>query len=256
LPLDSHGMLHWILSCCLPVPPLFWPARNLRPATAHPDCLIASHSSRLISQLQPNFPSLRALLGRFSTFSLHFSRDCGELLREWGCVGVGQWRSPLRHHQRLAILLVLVWESEISVWQLRSCFCGAPSLTRGRACLLYMVLALASAVFLGSESLGTRRPYFTVSDFRLSFSSPPTTRRVTMKVFDPASTPVKVKVTLRLTVSQSVSLGVEPHLGLLTRYLVPFDSYGLVFFCGAPSLTRGRVCLLSESLPALASHLL
>jgi hypothetical protein len=35
-------------------------------------------------------------------------------------------------------------------------FCGAPSLTRGRVCLLYMLLALASAVYLGSESLGTR----------------------------------------------------------------------------------------------------
>jgi hypothetical protein len=32
------------------------------------------------------------------------------------------------------------------------------------------------------------RPYFTVSDSRLSFSSPPTTRRVTVEVFDPAST--------------------------------------------------------------------
>jgi hypothetical protein len=40
---------------------------------------------------------------------------------------------------------------------------------------------------------------------------------------------VKVKVTLRLTVSQSVSLGVELHLGLMTRYLLLFDSYGLVF---------------------------
>jgi hypothetical protein len=29
---------------------------------------------------------------------------------------------------------------------------------------------------------------------------------------------VQVQVTLRLTVSQSVSLGVEPHLGLMTRY--------------------------------------
>jgi hypothetical protein len=36
-------------------------------------------------------------------------------------------------------------------------FCGAPSLTRGRVCLLYKLLALASAVFLGSESLGTRK---------------------------------------------------------------------------------------------------
>jgi hypothetical protein len=34
------------------------------------------------------------------------------------------------------------------------------------------------------------RPYFTVSDLRLPFSSPPTTRRVTVDVFDPASTRV------------------------------------------------------------------
>jgi hypothetical protein len=40
---------------------------------------------------------------------------------------------------------------------------------------------------------------------------------------------LKVKVTLRLTVSQSVSLGVEPHLGFMTRYLLLFDSYGLIF---------------------------
>jgi hypothetical protein len=42
------------------------------------------------------------------------------------------------------------------VWQLRSCFYGAPSLTRGLVCLLYMLLVLTSAVFLGSESLGSR----------------------------------------------------------------------------------------------------
>jgi hypothetical protein len=40
---------------------------------------------------------------------------------------------------------------------------------------------------------------------------------------------VKVKVTLRLTVSQSVSLGVEPHLGLMARYILLFDSHGLLF---------------------------
>jgi hypothetical protein len=32
-----------------------------------------------------------------------------------------------------------------------------------------------------------------------------------------APIPVRVRVTLQLTVSQSVSLGVEPNLGLLTR---------------------------------------
>jgi hypothetical protein len=45
------------------------------------------------------------------------------------------------------------------------------------------------------------------------------------------------------SVSQLVGLGVEPHLGLMTRYVLLFDSYGFVF-CGAPSLTRGRVFLL------------
>jgi hypothetical protein len=40
---------------------------------------------------------------------------------------------------------------------------------------------------------------------------------------------VKVKVTLRLTVGQSVSRGVEPQMGLMIRYLLLFDSYGLVF---------------------------
>jgi hypothetical protein len=44
----------------------------------------------------------------------------------------------------------------ITVWQLRPCFCGTPSLTRGRVCLLNMLLVLASAVFLRSESFGTR----------------------------------------------------------------------------------------------------
>jgi hypothetical protein len=33
-------------------------------------------------------------------------------------------------------------------------------------------------------------PYFSVSDLRLPFSSPPTTRRVTVEVFEPASTRV------------------------------------------------------------------
>jgi hypothetical protein len=35
-------------------------------------------------------------------------------------------------------------------------FSEAPCLTRGQVCLLYMLLALASVVFLGSHSPGTR----------------------------------------------------------------------------------------------------
>jgi hypothetical protein len=67
---------------------------------------------------------------------------------------------------------------------MRICWCGAPSLTTGRVCRSQFLLALDSAVILGSDS----RPYFTVSDSRLSFSSPPTTRANTVEVFDPAST--------------------------------------------------------------------
>jgi hypothetical protein len=76
----------------------------------------------------------------------------------------------------------------ITVWQLRSCFYGAPSLTRGRVCLLYLLLVLASAVFPASDSNRDSRPYSAVLELRLLLSSPPTTRRVTVEVFDPAST--------------------------------------------------------------------
>jgi hypothetical protein len=44
----------------------------------------------------------------------------------------------------------------ITFWQLRFCFYGVPSLTRWRVCLLYTLLALGSAVLLGSQSLCSR----------------------------------------------------------------------------------------------------
>jgi hypothetical protein len=65
---------------------------------------------------------------------------------DWRSVSKSWCRVPSRDHDHIFT----------TVWQLRSCFWRASSLTRGRVCLLYMLLALASAVFLGSESLGTR----------------------------------------------------------------------------------------------------
>jgi hypothetical protein len=44
----------------------------------------------------------------------------------------------------------------ITVRQLRISWCGALSLTRGRVCRLQLLLVLASAVILGSESCETR----------------------------------------------------------------------------------------------------
>jgi hypothetical protein len=55
-------------------------------------------------------------------------------------------------------------------------------------CRLQLLLALASAFILGSESRGTRDHYFTVSDSKLPFLSPSTTDRAAVEVFDPAST--------------------------------------------------------------------
>jgi hypothetical protein len=48
---------------------------------------------------------------------------------------------------------------------------------------LKIAFGLASAVILGDP-----RPYFTVSELRLPNLSPPTTRRVTVELFDLAST--------------------------------------------------------------------
>jgi hypothetical protein len=69
--------------------------------------------------------------------------------------------------------------------------------------------------------------------------------------YDWLDSQVRVKVTLRLTVSQSISLGVESHLGLMNRYLLLFDSYGLGFV-GRPLWREdGSVfCTCSWPLPA------
>jgi hypothetical protein len=58
----------------------------------------------------------------------------------------------------------------IAVGQLRLCWYGALSLTRGRVCRLQLLLVLDSAIILRSESPWDSRPYFTVSDLRLLLS--------------------------------------------------------------------------------------
>jgi hypothetical protein len=54
---------------------------------------------------------------------------------------------------------------------------------------------------------------------------------------------VKVKVTLLLAISQSWCRAL---MGFMTRYSFPFDG-------GAPSRTRGRVCLLSVTVSSIKS---
>jgi hypothetical protein len=59
-------------------------------------------------------------------------------------------RYPSERHDQFFFLL------EIFFRQLRVCYFVAPSLTRGRVCNLLLLLVLASAVPLGSESRGTQ----------------------------------------------------------------------------------------------------
>jgi hypothetical protein len=65
-------------------------------------------------------------------------------------------KSKLYYDRRLVDQSVLVSGTlEIFFRQLRVCYFVAPSLTRGRVCNLLLLLVIASAVLLGSQSRGT-----------------------------------------------------------------------------------------------------
>jgi hypothetical protein len=99
----------------------------------------------------------------------------------------------------------------------------APPLTYTSHKPLQHLLSLLQPAILTSRSLATASTNGDSSASRAQVlsSKPPLQNSTQVKV----KVKVKVKVTLRLTVSQSVSLGV----GLMTRYFLLFDSYGLVF---------------------------
>jgi hypothetical protein len=110
----------------------------------------------------------------------------------------------------------------ITVRQLRVCWFGTLSLTREWVCRLLLLLALASTVILGPDSLGTRdhiqlsqirifpfRRLLRLAGLRWWYSTPPTHGSWTVSQ--------KSQSHIRLTVSHSVSLSVEPHMGLMTR---------------------------------------
>jgi hypothetical protein len=91
-------------------------------------------------------------------------------------------------------------------------------------CMLYVCTSYVSCVYIVTCFLGSRPIQRFVARQQLCKYA-----TILQALLGSLSQKVKVKVTLRLTVGQSVILGVEPHMGLMTRYLFLFDSYGLVF---------------------------
>jgi hypothetical protein len=110
-------------------------------------CLVAASScGRSPSSGFPNCPRPQLPASRFSHLHLSTQVKVKFMLRptvsRTVCLGV--------KHPSGAQDLVF-----ITLGQLRVCWCGALSLARGRVCRLQLLLALASAVILGSESSGT-----------------------------------------------------------------------------------------------------
>jgi hypothetical protein len=106
----------------------------------------------------------------YSQSKSHIATDGQSVSKSWS-------RAPFGAHDQIFI----------TVCQLRTCLCGAPSLMRTGLSFVYAAGPCQRSLSRVRVPWYSR-PYFTVSDLRLPFSSPPTTRRVTVEVFDPAST--------------------------------------------------------------------
>jgi hypothetical protein len=78
-----------------------------------------------------------------------------------------QWASPSWYQAPIWTREQFFFLLEIIFRQLRVCYFVAPSLKRGRVCNLLLLLVLASAVPLGSESCGTQDHILLSQFFRL-----------------------------------------------------------------------------------------
>jgi hypothetical protein len=126
---------------------------------------------------------------------------------DWGPVNQAWCRAPIWGS----------WPDIFTVWHLRSCFCGAPSLTRGPVSFYICCWPLPAQSFSGPSPLEMETIFYCLrletSLFVASYDSQGHGGGIRPRLHTGVKLLVKVKVTLRLTASQSVSLGVEPPSG-------------------------------------------
>jgi hypothetical protein len=102
------------------------------------------------------------------------------------------------------------------------------SLPRGRLCRLQLALPLASAVILGSESRGIR-DHILLSHPRLPSSSPPTTRKATVEVFDTASSYIAYPYPRKRSSITQRRAGFQESISMKT--LLPIGSLAICSTC-------------------------
>jgi hypothetical protein len=130
----------------------------------------------------------------------------------------------------------------IIVWQLRSCFVGRPLWREDVSVFCICCWPSPAQSFSGPSPVGLATIFYCLR-FETSFLSPPTTRRATLEVFDPASTrEASLSISFLDFICWLLSLYItfQP-----TEYATPFPTVNLI-----ASLC---CCALNDSLPWISA---